>query len=509
MTTRRFFAWLLFAFVATVAGSASAKSVPTCKSPRNAVDSVFNWQLGQQQSLTNAAKCFERTGRTQQKLEAAARALKLVFDAEAAQIELDGIPEDPEFLDDERNPRVVVHPRLPDVAVERRDGRWVWTRDSLDAIERHYKLKLGWLERVVERMPEPLRAEYDDVALWQYLALLGLLALGVVVSRLLRAVAKRRVRRLMEKGGKKWMLELVDASATPAALLGAALVLRLGYPQLRLPVALSTLVHGGARAVATVALFWAAFRSADVMSAALAEQGARSEAKLDDALSPVLRRTLKWAVVIVGLVVGLQSLEVDVTALLASLSIGTLAFGLAAKDTLANFFGSVSIFVDAPFQIGDWIQVEGIEGAVKDVGFRSTRLRTAYGSIVVIPNAKLADAKIDNWGARRMRRSRLALGLRHETRPEAIEALCAGIRALLVKSARVREEDLEVVLTELGASGWNVTAQFFVECAEGENDSDERHRLQLEILRLADELGVRFASPTTSVRGEPLPAATA
>ncbi|MSP24244.1 MAG: mechanosensitive ion channel family protein [Myxococcales bacterium] len=507
MTSRRVVSWLLALALSCAASLAAAKSIPSCKTPRITADSVFNWQLGQQQSLTNAAKCFERTARTQRQLEEAARRMKVVFDAEGAQIDFDALSDDPEFLDDDRNPRLVPHARLPDVLLERKDGRWLWTRASLDALERHYARKLGWLDRVIDRMPAPLRFEIAEVALWQILALGLLVFAGVVVSHLLRSLVKRRMRRLTRKGGEPWLVELVDASSAPAALLGAALVLRLGYPQLRLPVELSATLHATAYTLTSLALFWAAYRASDVMAAGLAASPERADARLDAALIPVLRKSAKGAVITIGFVVFLKSIDFDVTALLASLSIGTLAFGLAAKDTLANFFGSLSIFVDAPFAIGDYIHVDGTEGTVEEVGFRSTRLRTPQRSLIVIPNAKLADSKIDNWGARRSRRCKLVLGLRYDTTPAELEAFTEGVRAILAASARVDDADQEVFLTELGAQAWNVTATFFIHCKEQADEAEERHQLLLAILNCASTLGVALAHPRETPQPETKPRA--
>src|SRR5690606_33156269 len=109
--------------------------------------------------------------------------------------------------------------------------------------------------------------------------------------------------------------------------------------------------------------------------------------------------------VIMGGLFILQNLNVNVASLLAGLGIGGLAFALAAKDTLANFFGSIMIFSDRPFQVGDWVKIGDAEGIVEEVGFRSSRIRTFYDSLLSIPNGKIVDTPIDNYGARVYRRT--------------------------------------------------------------------------------------------------------
>ena len=97
---------------------------------------------------------------------------------------------------------------------------------------------------------------------------------------------------------------------------------------------------------------------------------------------------------------------------------GHTASKIAARDTVANLFGSLSIFADQPFQVGDWVVMQGVEGVVEEVGMRSTRVRTFYRSVVSIPNAKVADGIVDNYGARDSRRTSITLGLQYDTTPE-------------------------------------------------------------------------------------------
>jgi MscS family membrane protein len=183
-----------------------------------------------------------------------------------------------------------------------------------------------------------------------------------------------------------------------------------------------------------------------------------------------------------------------------------LAIGLAARDTLANFFGSVSIFVDSPFRIGDWINVEGTDGTVEEVGFRSTRMRTFYNSVVIIPNAKLADAKIDNYGMRQFRRCFCTLGLTYDTTPEQMQAFVEGCRAIVLSNPMTRKDVYEVAMSGFGNSSLDVMLYFFFECPTWTDELRERHNVFLEIMRLARDLGVSFAFPTQSLHLESMPA---
>ena len=149
-------------------------------------------------------------------------------------------------------------------------------------------------------------------------------------------------------------------------------------------VRLNQLLYLLARTLASVAAVLIAVSLVDLLSDGLQRRADRTETKMDDQLIPLLRRSAKLLVVVIGTLFVLQNLSVDVSSLLGSLAIGGLAFSLAAKDTVANLFGSVTIFTDRPFQIGDWVLIDGVEGVVEEVGFRSTRLRTFADSIVAL-----------------------------------------------------------------------------------------------------------------------------
>jgi MscS family membrane protein len=228
-------------------------------------------------------------------------------------------------------------------------------------------------------------------------------------------------------------------------------------------------------------------------------RAAETDTKLDDQLVPLVRKSMKIFVAVGGVLFVLQNLQVDVGSLLTGLGIGGLAFALAAKETLANFFGSVMIFVDRPFQIGDWIVVGGSEGIVEEVGFRSTRIRTFYNSLITVPNATFTDAQIDNYGQREYRRTFTTLNLTYDTTPEQMQAFCEGIRAIIVANSHTRKDYYEVHMSAFGAHSLDVMVYFFFKVSSWTQELEERHNVYLEIMRLARELGVEFAFPTQTL----------
>ncbi|MEM1034793.1 MAG: mechanosensitive ion channel family protein, partial [Myxococcota bacterium] len=432
--------------------------------------------------------------------EESARRLKVVFDSHGAFVRMSEISDAPDFVTASGTPEVIPREdKLPDVKIVKRDGRWLWTRASLDWLDREYVEGLGGLERVVESLPAPFKTKIFGVSLWQYLALLMLVAVGWLGRRIIVAVVTPRLRRWSKRLGKKWPHRLLDVVASPGATLITAVVLGVGYPRLQLPIRFADAMAKTVDALTMFSFVWAVYKAADLLGAWLAERAEATDSKLDDQLVPLVRKTLKIIIATTGTLAILQNLEFEVTTLLTSVSIGTLAVGLAAKDTIANLFGSVSIFVDNPFQIGDWIEVDGTNGTVEEVGFRSTRIRTFYNSVVVMPNAKVADAKVDNFGKRQYRRCYVTLGLTYDTTPDQMQAFCEGCKAIILAHPRTRKDSYEVHMSGFGDSALEVMFYFFFACETWTEELEGRHQVFLEVMRLAQDLGCSFAFPTQSL----------
>ena len=232
----------------------------------------------------------------------------------------------------------------------------------------------------------------------------------------------------------------------------------------------------------------------------LEHRARRSRNTLDDLLVPFLRKSAKLAAVVVGAVVTGNALTLNMTNVIAGLGIGGLAFAFAAKDAIANLFGSLTIILDRPFRIGDWVVVDGgTEGTVEEVGVRSTRIRTFYDSLVSVPNGALANLSIDNYGSRTYRRLSTTVGLQYDTPPDKVEAFCEGVRDVIRSHPRTRKDYFHVYLNGLGGHSLDVMLYVFWRVPDWSTELAERHRLLVDVLRLGADLGVEFAFPTQTL----------
>lgn len=370
-----------------------------------------------------------------------------------------------------------------------------------EVMDANSKVSLGSLS---DRLPTTLHESFLGIELWQYLALSLLVGASLLARKLIHYIVLVRVRRLAEVLGQAWMMRLVDVCASPGATLVMALLLRLSYPALDLPPAANETMAGLVQILISTGITWAVYLSVDVLASRFAEKAASTESKLDDQLVPLLRKTLKVVTIVCGGLFVLQNMDVDVGSLLAGLGIGGLAFALAAKDTIANFFGSLMIFVDRPFQIGDWIQVGQAEGVVEEVGFRSTRIRTFYNSIITLPNATFTEKQIDNYGVREYRRTSVTLNLTYDTTSEQMQAFVEGVRAVIAANEFTRKDYYEVHMSGFGPYSLDVMLYFFFKVDSWTDELRERHNVYLEIMRLAQHLGVQFAFPTQTLQVDSL-----
>ena len=293
--------------------------------------------------------------------------------------------------------------------------------------------------------------------------------------------------------------EFMRESAAPLGALCMAAVLALTVPEIEFHPRVLEILILGIRMLACVSSVWLVYRSVDVFAEFFADKAAQTETKLDDQLVPLLRRALKISTVVIGGVFVLQNLNVDVSSLLTGMAVGGLAFSLAAKDTVSNLFGSVTIFVDKPFSVGDQVLIENVEGFVEHVGFRSTRIRTFQNSLVTVPNHKFTESIVDNFGLRKYRRVQMTLGVLYSTKPDQIQDFCDGIREIIKEHPKTRKDFYEVNFVGFGDSSLNILLYFFLAVPNWQEEQQARHAICLDIVRLAANLGVDFAFPTRTV----------
>lgn len=398
-----------------------------------------------------------------------------------------------------------------------REGEFLFSKETVDLTPEFYEKvkhlpyknpKKGgahYTEPWVEAYIFPwMRVAYFNIFIWQWIGLTISIFLGLT----LRTIAKFSLDRLfllLKNTKTVWDHRIIEEIKNPATLLLATFVWYLSLRILRFHGDVLGFFHTVLKLTLSISLVWVIYGLMNVLSDYLKSLAEKTASSLDNQLVPLLSKTLKIVVVLFGSLVAIQNLGINVMGVLAGLGIGGLAFALAAKDAVANFFGSLMILFDKPFQVGDWIVVNSSEGVVEEVGFRSTRIRTFYNSLVSIPNAEMMNAKIDNMGRRRYRRFSTRLGLTYDTPIESIEKFVSGIRELAENIPVIWRENLHVYFNEYGADSLQILVYVFFEVGSWAEELKYREEFLLNIKKLAMNLEVEFAFPTQTLHVESLP----
>jgi len=247
---------------------------------------------------------------------------------------------------------------------------------------------------------------------------------------------------------------------------------------------------------------WFLWRLLDGLAAYFTARAAQTESSLDDQLVPFVAKTFKIFIVMTGVLVVAQNMGYSISGLIASLGIGGIAIAMAAKDTIANVFGSIMILVDRPFTVGNWIKTSEFEGVVEEVGFRSTRIRTFAKTLVNVPNSTMANMVIDNIDARSKRRVKMRIGLTYGSSPEQVQAAIDGIEGLLASHVGVDQDLYLVKFDVFEDSSLSIFLYYFTKTTYWEEYLQVRQEVNMQIMKLLESLELEFAFPTRTVHLE-------
>ncbi len=220
---------------------------------------------------------------------------------------------------------------------------------------------------------------------------------------------------------------------------------------------------------------------------------------LKDTLVKFLIRLLKITTIVIIFILLLQTWGYDIRGLLASLGLVGMAIALAAKDTARHLFGSIMIFTDSPFKVGDWIKTPDVEGTIEDIGMRSTRVRTFAQALVSVPNGNLADSAILNWSKMDRRRIKMTLGLTYATTSSQMQNILKEIRELLHNDEDIHKQTIYVYFSSFNDSSLDIFCYFFTKTIKWGEYMAVRERIYLEFMRIIEENGASFAFPSQSI----------
>ncbi len=400
--------------------------------------------------------------------------------------------------------------QLLEISLIKKNDKWLFSKTTLNSLDTYEKalankdiaqgvVKLEqFSDKVRAYLPPKWSKKSFGLENWQWPAILISLFLAFIIEKM----AKFLLAFILQHSFKFFKTDNEDKLLTaihPLAKILFVFILLKEISLLDFSPSLIAIFNRLLYILMSIMTVWFAHKVIEFLSAKFNERALNTDNKFDDILIPLVTKTAFVLVYMFGAVLVASSLTIDVTGIIAGLGIGGLAFAFAAKDTLANFFGSIMLVLDRPFDIGDVITAGYITGVVQEVGFRSTRIRTFNDSVITISNGELMNRPINNMGKRRFRRLVTTLGLEYDTQPEKIEAFCEGVRQIILGHTWTRKDSFHVYFNNFGASSLDIKLVVYWNTDDYSRELSEQHRLLIDILRLSKEVGVGFAFPTQTV----------
>jgi len=455
-----------------------------------------------------ASKVFNPNRVDSAEAEKLATQLLQIYIGAGILIDYDDIPSDPNYIDSLSGNHVyVIDKKYPKIYLAKEGNYWFYSEETQKSIEDIHKQVYPFgVDKLLELAPKLGDNKYFGLHVWQMIVILIIILISLVIHKLFTLIIENIIIRFLIKKGRKEVAKgFVAPVAKPMSILILFPILLLLIPVIQLPIKINTYIILALKGLWPVFFTIVAYRLVDILGVFLMKLADKTESTLDDQLVPMVRKALKIFVIIVGVLAILMNLNINIVPLLTGLSIGGLAFALAAQDTLKNFFGSVMIFADKPFQIGDWITSGDIDGTVEEVGFRATRVRTFRNSLTYVPNGVIADRTVDNHGLRKYRRFFTKIAVTYDTPSDVINVFVDGLREIVLKHPHTWKDNFHIYLNDMADSSLSIMFYIFFEVPTWGDELRCRHEILIEIIRLAENLGVNFAFPTRTLHMETFP----
>ncbi len=393
------------------------------------------------------------------------------------------------------------------IYLEKYGNKWLFSEETVSLIDEMYsEIYFIELTNFTEGLPSHFHKNVFGVTIWQYLGIIIFIIIAYFLSIIFKRILKFIFHKILNKLAKfDITIKYLPKISSPFSLAISLTLLDFSLNLLFLPITWTHNISFVINLLYPLLFVLLGWNISDLIGEILQSLIAKTKSKLDDQLIPFGRKLIKGLVILLGLFYFVGNLGFDYTPLLAGASIGGLALALAAQETVKNVFGSVTIFMDHPFEVGDYITFDGAEGVVEEIGLRSTRIRTMYDSVITMPNGKMADSRIDNMGLRTMRRYRTFLNLHYNTPTELIELYVSGLNELVIKHPNTNKEVYQIYLNQFSSSSVDILVNIFFFVETWDDELKARSKYITQALELAREIGISFAYPTQTLNIENFP----
>ncbi len=355
----------------------------------------------------------------------------------------------------------------------------------------------GWIKSLAQEWPF-LRYHFLGNELWKYIFSLIYIFLAFYISKFLDHLTRVWLKKWADKTESKLDDLLLQLLNGPVKIISFVIFLRIGLDVFDWPPEVQNGLSKGFTVVVAITITYAVMKLVDLLMGYWhLRAAADSDPQFREQIFPIIRKTIKAFVIVVAALVTLSNIGVNITAAIASLSIGGLAVGLAAQDTLANLFGAVAILLDKPFRIGDRITLDSVDGAVETIGLRSTKIRNLDGHLVTIPNKTMANATLTNVTSRPNIKTVMNIGITYDTPTEKVRRALAIIEELY--KANPQTKDLQVSFNQFADSALNIQIVHWWASTDAKEYLAGMQEINLAIKERFDAEGISFAFPSQTV----------
>ncbi len=347
-------------------------------------------------------------------------------------------------------------------------------------------------------------------AIWRFALVLLVILVTMVAGRIMQYGIESYARRREEKRGVSVVTLFLKCLSKPLYVAIFALglfVCRLFLyfdDQEGIRTAIGTGWIKIAKSVGAIALAYGLFRLVDVIEYYLNRWAAKTATKLDDMLVPVIRKSLRITIAIIATLFIAETIlgAGQIKTILLSAGVGGIAIALAAKDTIANFFGSVTIFADRPFQIDELIKIGEHFGPVEEVGFRSTKIRTLQGHLVTVPNSVIANSMVENIGRRPFIRRTSNITITYDSGQRGAKRAVEIIKEVLAGVPEINtdpERPPRVYFNDFNDWSLNIYMSYWVKPPDYWLYHQVNERVNLEIMKRFEAEKIEFAFPSQTL----------
>lgn len=334
--------------------------------------------------------------------------------------------------------------------------------------------------------------------LWKYLSFLIFIVLAFYVAKLIDFIINAWLKKIAARTETVYDDLLLDLLRGPVKVVAFVILLHVGLSTFEWPEPAGKYLSHGLVVIMACSVTYVLLRLVDLMLGIWREKVVHEQDKVFAAqLFPVFSKATKVVIVIGAALLTADNLDIQIKTLLAGLSVGGLALGLAAQDTIANVFGAVAILLDKPFHLGDRIRVESVDGMVEAIGLRSTRIRNLDGHHVTVPNKLMGNAIIINITRRPAIKTEMNIGLTYDTPVEKVKRATQLLEEIF--QANPKTTDLIISFNKFADSALNIFIVHVWTGTDVKAHFAEMQALNLKIKEQFDAEKIEFAFPTQTL----------